>query len=153
MCLLLEVCLYFECIVTTNVCREFVVNIISEWYVEAANHCCGNFDYGDDEMQLSGLTPLPSVKVAPPRVAESAVQLECKLAHTYEVKDANGKVTTTIVIGRVLMVHVAEAVAGASPTGKLIVDVDKLFPISRLGGNTYGRSEGLFDLPRPDRST
>lgn len=24
-------------------------------------------------------------------------------------------------------------------------------PISRLGGNTYGRTSGLFDLPRPDR--
>lgn len=42
---------------------QFVVNIMSEWFVEAANHCCGNFDYGEDEMALSGLTPLPSVKV------------------------------------------------------------------------------------------
>lgn len=41
---------------------EFVVNIMSEWFVEAANHCCGNFDYGEDEMELSGLTPLPSIK-------------------------------------------------------------------------------------------
>jgi flavin reductase (DIM6/NTAB) family NADH-FMN oxidoreductase RutF len=42
---------------------EFVVNIMSEWFVEAANHCCGNFDYGENEMELSGLTPLPSLKV------------------------------------------------------------------------------------------
>ena len=42
---------------------EFVVNIMSEWFVEAANHCCGNFDYLEDEMELSGLTPLPSLKV------------------------------------------------------------------------------------------
>ena len=44
-------------------CSEFVVNIMSEWFVEAANHCCGNFDYEENEMQLSGLTPLPSLKV------------------------------------------------------------------------------------------
>ncbi len=43
--------------------RELVVNIISEWFVEAANHCCGNFDYGQNEFELSGLTPMPSVKV------------------------------------------------------------------------------------------
>lgn len=24
-------------------CREFVVNIMSEWFIEAANHTCGNF--------------------------------------------------------------------------------------------------------------
>lgn len=39
------------------------MNIISEWFVEAANHCCGNFDYGQNEFELSGLTPMPSVKV------------------------------------------------------------------------------------------
>lgn len=43
--------------------REFVVNIISEWFIEAANHTCGMFDYGVNEMQLTGLTPVPSTKV------------------------------------------------------------------------------------------
>lgn len=42
--------------------RELVVNIISEWFVEAANHCCGNFDYGENEFELSGLHPIPSEK-------------------------------------------------------------------------------------------
>ena len=38
-----------------------------------------------------------------------------------------------------------------SPSGKLVVDIAKFQPISRLGGNTYARTAGLFDLPRPDR--
>lgn len=42
---------------------EFVVNIISDWFVEAANHTCGNFDAGEDEFTLSGLTPQRSVRV------------------------------------------------------------------------------------------
>lgn len=132
--------------------REFVANLISEWFVEAANHCCGNFEYGEDEMQLAGLTPAPSVKVAPPRVKESAVSLECQLRHTYDTKDREGTITGTIVIGEVVMVHVHQEVAGRSPSGKLVVDINKLRPISRLGGNTYGRTGGLFDLPRPDRT-
>lgn len=41
--------------------------------------------------------------------------------------------------------------AGRSPSGKLVVAPDRLAPMSRLGGNTYGRTSGLFDLPRPDR--
>jgi len=134
---------------------EFVVNIISEWFAEAANHCCGNFEYGENEMQLSGLTPLPSTKVQPPRVAESAVHLECKLVHTYEVKNSNRTdttTTTTIVIGKVVMIHIAEDVSARSPSGKIIVDSEKLLPISRLGGNTYGRTREMFDLPRPDRT-
>ena len=46
-------------------CREFTINLISEWFVEAAHHTCGNYDRGVDELELSGLTPLPSVKVQP----------------------------------------------------------------------------------------
>lgn len=40
---------------------------------------------------------------------------------------------------------------GRSPSGKLVVAPDRLAPVSRLGGNTYGRTSGLYDLPRPDR--
>lgn len=130
---------------------EFVVNIISEWFVEAANHCCGNFDYGEDEMALSGLTPLPSVKVAPPRVREAAVQLECRLKATHEVRNGAGKLTCTIVIGEIVIMHIADGVTGRSPSGKLIVDPSRLRPLSRLGGNYYARTEGIFELPRPDR--
>ncbi len=49
------------------------------------------------------------------------------------------------------MVHVHEGVAGSSPSGKVIVDINKYQPIARMGGNTYARPERLFDLPRPDR--
>ena len=46
-----------------TLCREFTINLISEWFVEAANHTCGNYDRGVNEIDLSGLTPIPSVKV------------------------------------------------------------------------------------------
>jgi len=100
-------------------------------------------------MSLSGLTPVPSQKVTPPRVAESAVQLECIVRHVYDASSSTGG--STVVIGEVVMWHVAEGVAGKSPSGKLVVDIQKLRPISRLGGNTYGRTNDIFDLPRPDR--
>ena len=137
--------------ISITFCREFVVNIISNWFVEAANHCCGNFEYGVNELEISGLTPIPSTKINPPRIVESSVHLECILADTFDIRNSRGDVTTTLVIGKVIMMHVSDAVAGLSPSGKLVVDVQKLKPISRLGGNTYGQSYGLFDLPRPDR--
>jgi hypothetical protein len=39
------------------------VNIMSDWWVEAANHTCGDFDRGVDEASLSGLSLLPSERV------------------------------------------------------------------------------------------
>uniref|UniRef100_A0A061SEF3 Flavo protein oxygenase n=1 Tax=Tetraselmis sp. GSL018 TaxID=582737 RepID=A0A061SEF3_9CHLO len=131
--------------------KEFTLNMMSEWFVESANHTCGEFDDDVDELSLAGLTPLPSLKVAPPRVKESSVHLECKLVHTYEVRNEYGVVTATIVIGRVVMFHVHKEVAGKTPSGNVIVDFQRYKPVSRLGGNTYGRTAGTFDLPRPDR--
>ncbi len=47
------------------------------------------------------------------------------------------------------MFHIAEGVAGRSPSGKLVVEAARLQPMCRLGGVTYGRVTELFDLPRP----
>ncbi|KXZ56193.1 hypothetical protein GPECTOR_1g167 [Gonium pectorale] len=130
---------------------EFVVNIISEWFAEAANHTCGDFPPGVDEMALAGLTPLPSTKVKPPRVAESAVHMECRVRHIHAVCDSSGAVTTSIVIGQVLQYHISSAVAGCSPSGKLVVKLPELAPVSRCGGVTYARCTELYDMPRPDK--
>jgi flavin reductase (DIM6/NTAB) family NADH-FMN oxidoreductase RutF len=67
---------------------EFVVNIMSAWFLEAANHTCGPYDPGVDEFTVSGLTPLDSEVVSAPRVAESAVHMECKLAQHWDHKNA-----------------------------------------------------------------
>ncbi|KAF8072997.1 ywrF [Scenedesmus sp. PABB004] len=129
---------------------EFVVNIMSEWFVEAANHTCGDFAPGVDEFEQSGLQPAASHVVAPPRVREAAVQMECKLRSVLEYDDAGGKPSSAIVIGEVVMFHVSRAVTGASPSGKVVVDPVKLAPVCRLGGVTYGRVTALYDMPRPD---
>jgi flavin reductase (DIM6/NTAB) family NADH-FMN oxidoreductase RutF len=56
--------------------KEFVINIMSDWYVESANHCCGNFAPEEDELQRSGLmNPIPSQVVKPCRLAESAFHM------------------------------------------------------------------------------
>ncbi len=51
----------------------------------------GNCSAVDDAKLLRGRGPLMSNfccwQVKPPRIAESAVQLECKLRHTYDVKN------------------------------------------------------------------
>lgn len=130
---------------------EFVVNIISEWYVEAANHTCGDFPPGADEAAAAGLTPVPSVAVKAPRLAEAAVQMECVLRAVHETKcRRTGASTGAIVLAEVVRFHVARGAAGRSPTGKLVVDAAALRPVSRLGGVTYGRTSEVYDLPRPD---
>ncbi len=69
-------CLVYLTVTTPH--REFVVNIMSDWYVEAANHSCGDYEHSVDEMALAGLTPIPSVKVS-----EWGLMWACARAHSH----------------------------------------------------------------------
>ena len=53
-----------------------------------------------------------------------------------------------MVMGEVVMFHILEEVAGHSPSGKLIVDIAKYRPMSRLGGNFYGNIGQVSTAPR-----
>lgn len=122
---------------------EFVVNIVSEWMVAPMNHCSAEYPYGVNEMEKVGLTPVPSVLIKPPRVAESAIQMECKLEKIVEIGEAKVG-ASSLVIGRIALMHVHE---GAYDQGRIRPGFLK--PISRLGGLSYGRTTDIFELPRP----
>eukprot|EP01052_Picozoa_sp_SAG31_P007839 SAG31_NODE_381_length_16458_cov_18.069259_5_plen_91_part_00 len=55
---------------------------------------------------------LPSVKVSPPRIAESAVHMECELDHLHPVTNEKGEVTATLCILRAVMIHANNEVFG-----------------------------------------
>src|SRR4051812_7735203 len=83
---------------------SFVANIVSMHVLEEMNFTSGDFPHDEDEYQWAGLTPVPSVKVRPPRVAEAKAHLECEVAQI--IDDRN----THIVLGRVVHVHVDSSV-------------------------------------------
>lgn len=128
---------------------EFTINIISEWFVEAANYCAINSPPGVDEWKLSGLTPVESKLVKPPHVAESAFSIEAKLVahHVWKSKTDPTRDTGVLVIAEGLTFHVREDVINEEKTQ---LDVSKLKPVSRLGGITYGRTVEGYEKPRPN---
>ena len=65
--------------------REFVVNIVSEEFVERMNATSAEFPPEVDEFQVAGLTPIASDLVKAPRVKESHVSMECRLFRIFEV--------------------------------------------------------------------
>ncbi|KAF3101019.1 hypothetical protein TWF102_004601 [Orbilia oligospora] len=129
---------------------ELVINVISEWFLEAANYTSINAPPGVSEFDLSGLTPAPSSKVKPPHVAESAFSIEAKLvSHHPWVSPATGKTTGVTIFAQGLNFHVREDMWAEGNEGS-IIDIGKLKPISRLGGIMYGRTTAGAELPRPD---
>ena len=88
--------------------HEFVVNIVGETMLEKALETAKDYPKGVNEMEKAGLTGIPSQKVAPPRIAECVVHLECK-------KECHKTYGDEIIIfGRVVAASVDEAVLDAS---------------------------------------
>src|SRR5437879_1210809 len=59
--------------------QEFVLNAAVEPLAEQVNLSSKELPYGQSEVDYTGLTLRPSLKVKPPRIAESPVNIECKL--------------------------------------------------------------------------
>jgi len=121
---------------------DFVVNIATESLVSAVNHTAAEYPSHISEFTAAGLTALPSVVVRSPRVAESPIQLECRLMQIVDV--GNGGNSGHVVIGRIVYGHYDSAVY---QDGRVLLDALK--PIARLAGTTYSPVRETFDLPRP----
>jgi flavin reductase (DIM6/NTAB) family NADH-FMN oxidoreductase RutF len=122
--------------------REFVVNLVSEDTAEAMNVTAVEFEPAVDELREAGLTTLPSVRVAPPRIAQSPVAFECKLLQSVELGRSSG-----LVLGQVLAMHVRdEFVLNPSLQD---VDTPRLKLIGRMhGAGWYARTSDVFEMPR-----
>ncbi len=122
--------------------RQFVVNLVPYDARAAMNVTAIEFPHDIDELAQAGLTTLPSVKVAPPRIAESPVALECELLSIVEVA-----IDRAIVLGRVLAVHVRDDCV--LDEKRCYIDTPKLDLIGRMhGAGWYARTTDRFEMPR-----
>jgi flavin reductase (DIM6/NTAB) family NADH-FMN oxidoreductase RutF len=123
-----------------NLCEvpEFVANIVTMHLLERMNFTSGDFPHEEDEFDWARLTPAPSAKVRPFRVAEAKAHLECEVAQI--VTDRN----TNIVLGRVVHAHVDPSVW---KNGR--VDPELLDPVCRLSGSGYASLGDLVNVRRP----
>ncbi|MBL7867273.1 MAG: flavin reductase family protein [Flavobacterium lindanitolerans] len=122
---------------------EFVVNLVTEDIVEAMNTTAQTVHADIDEFELAGLTPVPSVKVSPPRVKESPVSFECRLVHHYFL-EGHKYGGATVVIGRVVMFHFDEKVL----LDDYKINMENYKPVARLAGSNYSKLGEIFAIKR-----
>lgn len=129
-----------------NICAtgELVVHMVSEDLAEAMNVTAIDAPRGVDETELAGLETVPSLQVAPPRIARSPAAFECRLHQ--EIDTGTG---STIVLARILQAHVAKA--AFQDRARLHIDTHKLALIGRMTGGEggYCRTTDTFSLARP----
>jgi len=132
---------YKDTLLNVEATGEFVVNIVSEEFAGQMNLCSADVPPEIDEFELSGLTPLASDLVKPPRVAESKVQMECRLHQIVRVSDQPGG--GILVLGEVLRFHVLESLLDGYK-----IDPDKLNAVGRMGGPAYARTRARATASR-----
>ena len=105
---------------------EFVVAFCTEELADRVNLTGTDYPADVSEFDAAGLTRAPSAVVSAARVAESPVNLECRVVGTH------GFGSSTVVFGEVVWVDVDEVVlADGRP------DIRLLRPVARLGADEW----------------
>ncbi len=124
---------------------EVVIHIVGFDRVEQMSLASTEYPKGVNEFEKAGLTPVKSDLVAPPRVKEAAVALECKVIEVKALGTGGG--AGNLVICEVIAIHINESILDE----KGVIDPFKLSPVARLGGSWYSRitPDSLFQIPKP----
>lgn len=117
---------------------EFVVNIPTHKLLDQVLFCGSTSGRSVDKFRQTGLTPLPSEKVKPPRIKECVAHLECKLAEKFQPGDH------TVFVGEV----VASSADEAAFDKKSVLNLERVKPLFEVGGNYYVTTGKKF---RPKR--
>lgn len=124
--------------------KEFVVNVSTEGLLQKLNQSAAEYPPEISEIQELQLETLPSLKVKPPRIKESPVQLECRLERVLMFGEP---ALYGLVIGEVVCFHIDESVWDSQ---RATIDPARLHPVARLGGTLYSTLGQIISLPRPD---
>lgn len=120
---------------------EFVVNLVDEALAERMNICAVDFPTEIGELEPARLTPVPSIGVSPPRIAESPVSFECQ-----RITGLSLGGNSTLEVGRVIHIHIRDDLMDME---RLYVKTDQIKLIGRMHGRGwYTRTSDLFLMDR-----
>jgi len=122
---------------------EFVVGVVAEESAERMVRTSVDHPYGVSEFETAGLTALPSELVRPPRIAECAVSMECRLERALEVGRSR------VFLGEVLLFHLRDDVLLGDGTA----DPARLRPLGRLGGACYAPLREVLSVTPEEGAT
>ena len=123
--------------------QEFVVSMVTEGLAEPMNISSALFPADVDEFKEAGMTPVPADLVGAPLVAESPINLECRLNQI--LKFGQAPRINSFIIGEIVLFHIRDELYADGE-----VQMPKLKAIARLGGDFYCRTRDTFEMKRPD---
>ena len=123
--------------------KEFVISVVTEDLADAMVQTSRAYPIDVDEFKETGLTPIKADQVKAPLLAESPINMECRLLQILEFGNAPRK--NEFVIGEVVRVHIKDEFMVDGQLQPL-----KLKVIGRLSGHgaAYCRTTDFFEIKR-----
>lgn len=119
---------------------EFVVNVAARSSLDLMNATSALYPPDASEAEHLGIELVPGQLVRTPRVAQSPVQMECRLSQIVPL----GRGINTLYIGEIVMFHLDPSVYDGRHVDSVAID-----PVARLGGPFYAALGEVFKRPRP----
>lgn len=120
---------------------EFVVNVVTEDILQQMNICATDFPPEVDELEMAGLTTVPSQIVKVPRIEQAHAALECKEFTTMEIGRSR------IILGRVVSIYIEDRFVSSSGTYVLSEDLHAIGRMNGLGSYVKTR-DAFVTVPR-----
>lgn len=127
--------------------KECVVQAVTYSMVEQISLASSEYPSDVDEFFKSGLTPIESDKVKPPRVKQSPFQMECILKDMISYGEGGG--SANLAICEVVKLHVKKDIIKDG-----IIEPDLIDLVGRMSANYYCRANGdsVFVVEKPGTS-
>jgi len=125
---------------------EVVIGMVTYDMVQQVSLASCEYPKGTDEFEKAGFTPLPATLVRPSLIAESNVNMECRVLEVKPLGTEGG--AGNLVICEVLRMHVADDLLDANKK----FDQRKINHVARLGGDWYCvvNESNLFEVEKPN---
>lgn len=114
---------------------EFVINTVPAALAETVQACGQVFSPEVSEVEVLGLTTVPSAVIRTPRIAEAVVQFECRVHRIERFGDSH------LVVGEAVVAH-----ARSDVVHDYKIDVRAYSPLGRVGGRVYCRVGELIKV-------
>ena len=127
--------------------KECVVQAVTYSMVEQISLASSEYPSDVDEFFKSGLTPIESDKVKPPRVKQSPFQMECILKDMISYGEGGG--SANLAICEVVKLHAKKDIIKDG-----IIEPDLIDLVARMSANYYCRANGdsVFVVEKPGTS-
>ena len=114
---------------------EFVINTVDTAMARQVQQCSEPLGPTESEVTHAGLHLVASLKVAPPRIAESPVHFECRLHRIERFGNRN----SALIVGEVVQAHGRAGLVAGHRIDPLAADI-----LGRIGGGAYCRTTGVI---------